>query len=134
MIRSALLCFVGLLLGITVAQGQPDNESVSRTLREELAAKEGPGSVVGVLSGTRTTCLAAVGIADMSTKTPVSTDMLFRLFQGWTYNWTDYATVYKTNEGHAPATWRQSFPSKGEWGDRGETPTLDESLPHLACF
>lgn len=68
-----------LALWIPLVMGQSIDGTVSKVLREELDEKNVPGGVVGVLSGTRVSCLAAEGIADMSTKAPVTTDMLFRL-------------------------------------------------------
>lgn len=73
---TAVVC---LAVSLSVAPAQPNNENVAKTLRTELAAKKVPGGVVGVLHGTQVTCLVSAGIANESTKQPVTSDMLFRL-------------------------------------------------------
>lgn len=79
MIRISSLLLGLILLQFAFVAAQPIDGAVYKVLREELDEKNVPGGVVGVLSGTHVSCLAAAGIADMSTKAPVTTDMLFRL-------------------------------------------------------
>ncbi|MDX2153610.1 MAG: serine hydrolase domain-containing protein [Bryobacteraceae bacterium] len=72
---AALACLVVL----PIAAQQFDAAALEKTVREEMTAANIPGAAVAVIQGDRAIFSRAVGTANVESKDPLATNMLFRL-------------------------------------------------------
>ena len=85
MLRRSFPAFL-LLFAIVCAQGsfalqeqQPDFNQLEAVLRDELKETNTPGATIAVVSGDRVIYSKALGISNIETGAPMTTDMLFRI-------------------------------------------------------
>jgi CubicO group peptidase (beta-lactamase class C family) len=76
-----LLSFSMLCVSVSLAlqEQQPDFNQLEAVLRDELKETNTPGATIAIVSGDRVIYSKALGISNVETGAPMTTDMLFRI-------------------------------------------------------
>lgn len=66
-------------VSFALQEQQPDFNQVEAVLRDELKETNTPGATIAIVSGDRVIYSKALGISNVETGAPMTTDMLFRI-------------------------------------------------------